>query len=185
MSDMTPESAEDTAPVADSTEANTNGAPVPATPEEPVTAITDAAKLIRLGTMTQSLMTEAREAPLDAAGRAMLAKIHGETMEALEDTMSDDLLDELREFQICIDCEDDGGVPSEGELRIAQAQLVGWLQGLHQGFQAMAMAQQAAAVQQLQQLKQGGGPGATPGQPGLPPASGDTIDASSRPGTYL
>ena len=50
---------------------------------------------------------------------------------------------------------------------------------------AAAMAQQAAAVQQLQQLKQGGGPGATPGQPGLPPASGDTIDASSRPGTYL
>ncbi|MFT7474147.1 MAG: hypothetical protein ACI81L_001068 [Verrucomicrobiales bacterium] len=146
-------------------------------------AITDAAKLIRLGTMTQSLMTEAREAPLDDAGRALLAKIHGETMAALEDTMSEDLLDELREFQLCIDCGDE--LPSEGELRIAQAQLVGWLQGLHQGFQAMAMAQQAAAMQQLQQLQaRGGAPQQLP--PGAAPvAQGDAIDAASRPGTYL
>ena len=146
---------------------------------EGVSTITDAAKLIRLGTMTQSLMNSAREAPLDEEGRSLLARIHGETMAALEDTMSDDLLDELKEFQLCIDCED--APPSESELRIAQAQLVGWLQGLHQGFQAMAMAQQAAAIQQLQQLKQAA-------QPGLPPGaapSGDAIDASSRPGTYL
>ena len=143
-------------------------------------AITDAAKLIRLGTMTQSLMTEAREAPLDEAGRTLLAKIHGETMEALEDTMSDDLLDELREFQLCIDCTDQP--PSEGELRIAQAQLVGWLQGLHQGFQAMAMAQQAAAMQQLQQRGAAGPQGLPPGQQPLPP---EAIDAASRPGTYL
>ena len=145
--------------------------------------ITDAAKLIRLGTMTQSLMTEAREAPLDDAGRSLLAKIHSETMEALEDTMSDDLLDELREFQLGVGVGD--APPSEGELRIAQAQLVGWLQGLHQGFQAMAMAQQASAIQQLQQLQARGGapqglpPGAAPG------AAPDAIDASSRPGTYL
>ena len=177
MSDMTPEPTPDPASPAPE-------AAVPAAPEQ-TNAITDAAKLIRLGTMTQSLMTEAREAPLDAAGRSMLAKIHQDTMEALEDTMSDDLLDELREFQICVDCAEDDEVPSEGELRIAQAQLVGWLQGLHQGFQAMAMAQQAAAIQQLQQLQQGAAQG---GQQGLPPAGGassSTIDASSRPGTYL
>lgn len=150
-----------------------------------ISAITDAAKLIRLGTMTQSLMTEAREAPLDEAGRALLAKIHGETVEALEDTMSDDLLDELREFQLCIDCDD--RPPSESELRIAQAQLVGWLQGLHQGFQAMAMAQQAAAMQQLQQLQARGGAGAPPQGLPAPAAAGQeaAIDASSRPGTYL
>ncbi len=158
----------------------------PAGAEEAVTdvsAITDAAKLIRLGTMPQSLMTEAREAPLDEAGRSLLAKIHGETMEALEDTMSDDLLDELREFQLCIDCSDQP--PSEGELRIAQAQLVGWLQGLHQGFQAMAMAQQAAAMQQLQQLQQRGAAGPQGLPSGQPPAAPEAIDASSRPGTYL
>ncbi len=142
--------------------------------------ITDAAKLIRLGTMTQSLMTEAREAPLDEAGRTLLARIHGETMEALEDTMSKDLLDELREFQLCIDCGDEP--PSESELRIAQAQLVGWLQGLHQGFQAMAMAQQAAALQQLQQLQAGTPPAGAAGQQVAP---SEPIDASSRPGTYL
>lgn len=172
MSDMTPEMAEN--PGAEQV--------APAEAEEQATMITDAAKLIRLGTMTQSLMTEAREAPLDEAGRMLLAKIHGETMEALEDTMSDDLLDELREFQLCIDCGDQP--PSESELRIAQAQLVGWLQGLHQGFQAMAMAQQAAAMQQLQQLQQ-----RSAGPQGLPPAGGapaqEAIDASSRPGTYL
>jgi hypothetical protein len=142
--------------------------------------ITDAAKLIRLGTMTQSLMTEARGAPLDEAGRSLLARIHTETMEALKETMSKDLLDELAEFQLCIDCADTP--PTESELRIAQAQLVGWLQGLHQGFQAMAMAQQAAAMQQLQQLQAGGPPHA----PGVPQgAPGEPIDASSRPGTYL
>lgn len=138
-------------------------------------AITDAAKLIRLGTMTQSLMSEAREAPLDDAGRALLARIHSETMDALATTISGDLLDELKEFQLCIDC-DDAHPPSEGELRIAQAQLVGWLQGLHQGFQAMAMAQQAAAMQQLQQLQSGSSPARTPQE---------AIDANSRPGTYL
>ncbi len=178
MSDTTQEAPEE--PTVAPSNAATAGS------EGPV--ITDAAKLIRLGTMTQSLMSEAREAPLDEAGRILLARIHGETMEALEDTMSDDLLDELREFQLCIDCTDTP--PSEGELRIAQAQLVGWLQGLHQGFQAMAMAQQAAAMQQLQQLQSGGGaPGghhAPSGQQQLP-ASGEqeAIDASSRPGTYL
>ncbi len=151
-------------------------AAVPA-PVSEGSVITDAAKLIRLGTMTQSLMTEAREAPLDEAGRALLARIHGETMEALEDTMSNDLLEELKEFQLCIDCGD--APPSESELRIAQAQLVGWLQGLHQGFQAMAMAQQAAALQQLQQLQAGAQPQAAPQMPSEP------IDASSRPGTYL
>ena len=172
MSDIVPETTDN------------SPAPVPAEPEQ-VAAITDAAKLIRLGTMTQSLMTEAREAPLDAAGRSMLAKIHRDTMEALEDTMSDDLLDELREFQICVDCEEHDEVPSEGELRVAQAQLVGWLQGLHQGFQAMAMAQQAAAMQQLQQLQQAQAQGGAGGQQGLPPAGGAAIDANSRPGTYL
>ena len=171
MSDITPDPAENNA----ANEAAQDG--------QEGAAITDAAKLIRLGTMTQSLMTEAREAPLDDAGRALLAKIHSETMEALETTMSDDLLDELREFQISVGPE--GGAPSEGELRIAQAQLVGWLQGLHQGFQAMAMAQQAAAMQQLQQLqaRAAGGPAGLPQGQAAP--GGGAIDAESRPGTYL
>ncbi len=147
-----------------------DASPLAAHEEQQGSTITDAAKLIRLGTMTQSLMAEARQAPLDEAGRSLLAKIHGETMEALKDTVSQDLLDELQEFQLCID--PDGHPPSESELRIAQAQLVGWLQGLHQGFQAMAMAQQAAAMQQLQQLQAG-------------PPPNETIEASSRPGTYL
>jgi len=162
---------------------NTTDEAASASPEgEAVPTITDAAKLIRLGTMTQSLMNSAREAPPDESGRTLLARIHGETMQSLEDTMSKDLLEELKEFQICIDCEDQP--PSESELRIAQAQLVGWLQGLHQGFQAMAMAQQAAALQQLQALQQrGGAPQGLPQAGGAP--VGQAIDAESRPGTYL
>lgn len=174
MSDIEPESVQNEA-VAAAAASEGEG--------ESVSTITDAAKLIRLGTMTQSLMNSAREAPLDEDGRALLARIHGETMEALEDTMSEDLLDELRDFQLSVGS--DGAPPSEGEIRIAQAQLVGWLQGLHQGFQAMAMAQQAAAMQQLQQLQQraAGGPQGLP--PGAGGPAGDAIDAASRPGTYL
>ncbi len=113
-------------------------------------AVSDPAKLIRLGTMIQTLMNEVRGAPTDEEGRRLLARIHRETMEELRSVLSDELMDELEEFAAC--CGDDG-VPTESEIRVAQAQLVGWLQGLLQGLQASFMAQQAAAARQLQQLQ--------------------------------
>ena len=129
-------------------------------------AISDPAKLIRLGTMVQTLMAEVRQADTDEKSRRLLARIHEETMEELATVLSDDLMDELTEFT---DCCDDDGVPSEAEIRIAQAQLVGWLQGLLQGLQASMAQQQAAAAMQLQQLQQ-----AKPAPPGrqLPQQAG-------------
>jgi hypothetical protein len=127
--------------------------------------VSDPAKLIRLGSMVQALMAEVRSASPDEAGRSLLARIHNETMSELSEVLSPDLMAELAEFQTC--CE--GDTPSESEIRIAQAQLVGWLQGLLQGFQASAAAQQTQASQQLQQMRPGPGSG----------------EAEPRPGTYL
>ncbi len=125
----------------------------PPSDTEPVPSVSDPAKLIRLGTMVQALMTEVRSAETDENGRRMLARIHAETMEELGTVLSPDLLAELTEFTDC--CGDDG-VPTESELRVAQAQLVGWLQGLLQGMQASAMAQQAAAANQMAELQRAG-----------------------------
>jgi hypothetical protein len=139
------------------------------TPEK--SSVSDPAKLIRLGTMLQALMAEVREADTDEQSRLLLARIHAETMEELATVLSPDLMEELSEFAAC--CDDDG-VPTESEIRIAQAQLVGWLQGLLQGLQASMMAQQAAAANQLRELSAGKG---TP--PSRPPG------LSEHRGTYL
>ncbi len=113
-------------------------------------SVTDAAKLIRLGTMVQTLMDEVRSADTDEQSRMMLARIHNETVEELSKVLSADLMDELSEFAAC--CDDDG-IPTESEIRVAQAQLVGWMQGLLQGLQASMAAQQAAATSQLNELQ--------------------------------
>ena len=126
-------------------------------------SISDPAKLIRLGTMVQTLMAEVRQADTDEESRRLLARIHEETMEELATVLSDDLMDELTEFADC--CGDDG-VPTESEIRVAQAQLVGWLQGLLQGLQASMAQQQAAAAMQLQQLQQSRPAPNTPKLPG-------------------
>ena len=130
----------------------------PAPPAQP--AVTDPAKLIRLGTMLQALLGEVRESMPDESGRARLAQIHGETMEQLAGILSPELMAELQEFSDC--CGDDG-VPSAGEIRVAQAQLVGWLQGLLQGMQAAAFAHAGQAQQHLEQVARPGGPGPGPG----------------------
>jgi hypothetical protein len=129
-------------------------------PAEPQPMISDPAKLIRLGTMLQTLMAEVRGADTDEPSRRLLARIHAETMEELGTILSPDLMAELSEFTKS--CDDDG-VPTEAEIRVAQAQLVGWLQGLLQGLQASMAAQQAAAAQHLRQLGAGRGPGSGPG----------------------
>ena len=137
--------------------------------DEPTTSsVSDPAKLIRLGTMLQTLMAEVRGAETDAEGRQLLARIHAETMQELATVLSPDLMAELSEFAACCD---DEGVPTESEIRVAQAQLVGWLQGLLQGMQASFMAQQAAAATQIAELQSAGRGPARP-QPGLPQQTG-------------
>ncbi len=148
-----------------------------AAPDTAEPMVSDPAKLIRLGTMVQTLMNEIREVPTDEAGRKLLARIHAETMEELGTVLNDDLMDELTEFT---DCCDSDGVPTESEIRVAQAQLVGWLQGLLQGLQASMVAQQAAAARQLDQLQAGRG-SAKPAPPGRPTAPARPDET----GTYL
>lgn len=154
-------------------------------PVGPQPDVSDPAKLIRLGTMLQALLAEVqREAP-DEKGRARLAQIHTETIEELGGILSEDLRDELAEFNVC--CANNE-TPSDGEIRVAQAQLVGWLQGLLRGMQASATAQAAMAQRQLMQVQSGQpGPGAPMQRPQHPrgpmPAPGTPED--NNPSGYL
>jgi hypothetical protein len=124
------------------------------------------AKVMRIGTMIKQLLDEVRSAPLDAAARARLAEVHERSLKELEDGLSPELVQELH--RITLPFVDDQ-TPSDAELRIAQAQLVGWLEGLFHGIQTALVAQQMAAQAQLSQMRRAlpPGPGHGPVPPGL------------------
>jgi hypothetical protein len=111
--------------------------------------ISQPAKVMRIGSMVKSLLDEARAAPLDEAGRTRLREIYDESISELSSALSKDLADELARMAAPFG----EGVPSESELRVAQAQLVGWLEGLFHGIQATLFAQQAAAQAQLAEMR--------------------------------
>jgi len=121
------------------------------------------AKVMRIGTMIKQLLEEVRAAPLDEASRARLREIHENSIKELEDGLAPELRDELGRLSLPFT---EDATPSDAELRIAQAQLVGWLEGLFHGIQTTLFAQQMAARAQLEQMRRGLPPGATPGQPG-------------------
>ncbi|GAA1872398.1 bacterial proteasome activator family protein [Pseudonocardia ailaonensis] len=124
------------------------------------------AKVMRIGTMIKQLLEEVRAAPLDEASRARLREIHENSIKELEEGLAPELREELNRLSLPFT---DDSVPSEGELRIAQAQLVGWLEGLFHGIQTALFAQQMAARAQLEQMRRGLPPGIggaqMPGQP--------------------
>jgi hypothetical protein len=132
-------------------------------------SIEQPAKLLRIGSMVKQLLEEVRQAPLDEAGRGRLREIHEQSIRELADGLSPDLVAELERVTIPFD----SPTPSEAELRIAQAQLVGWLEGLFHGIQATLVAQQMAARAQLDEMR----------QQALPPGAADP--STGRPGTYL
>jgi Protein of unknown function (DUF2587) len=138
-------------------------------------AVTSPAKVMRIGSMVKTLLEEVRAAPLDEPSRERLAEIYERSITELSDALSPDLQQELKMLALPFR---DGEVPSEGEIRVAKAQLVGWLEGLFHGIQATLFAQQLAARQQLEQIRQ-----LPPGQqrPGGP----DQPQPTDRPGTYL
>ena len=107
------------------------------------------AKVMRIGSMIKQLLEEVRAAPLDEAGRQRLREIHEASIHELEDGLSAELREELERLSLPFG----SGVPSEAELRIAQAQLVGWLEGLFHGIQTALFAQQMAARAQLEQMR--------------------------------
>jgi hypothetical protein len=160
---------------------DTSGAE-PITPDEVTTSapdreseemVTSPAKVMRIGSMVKQLLEEVRGSSLDEASRERLAEIYDRSITELAEALSPDLQEELRSLTLPFD---DGEIPSESELRVAKAQLVGWLEGLFHGIQATLMAQQFAARQQLQEMRQLPGGQVMPQQPG---PDGD------RPGTYL
>jgi hypothetical protein len=153
------------------------------------------AKVMRIGTMIKQLLEEVRAAPLDEAGRQRLREIHESSIHELEDGLSAELRAELDRLSLPFGSE----TPSEPELRVAQAQLVGWLEGLFHGIQTALFAQQMAARAQLEQMRGRALP-AGPGErhvvvgPGgqmiVPPGAqfggGDRDERAERgPGQYL
>ena len=117
------------------------------------------AKVMRIGTMIKQLLEEVRAAPLDEASRVRLREIHKKSIAELEDGLAPELREELTRLSLPFT---DDSAPSDAELRIAQAQLVGWLEGLFHGIQTALFAQQMAARVQLEQMRRGLPPGVGP-----------------------
>jgi Bacterial proteasome activator len=144
------------------------------------------AKVMRIGSMIKQLLEEVKAAPLDEKARARLTEIHRRSIDELESGLAPELVSELERLSLPFE---EGQTPSESELRMAQAQLVGWLEGLFHGIQAALVAQQMAARAQLEQMRSGRqalpvGPSGVPGMPGQPPR-GDDRGEPGRPGQYL
>jgi Protein of unknown function (DUF2587) len=141
-------------------------------------AVTEPAKLLRIASMVRELLGETRQASLDEAGRKRLAEIYHRSVDGLSDVLSKDLNEELEQLAPPLE-----GVPSESEIRVAQAQLVGWLEGLFHGIQAAMFAQQTAARAQFEELRRRGLP---PGAQGdLEDGSDATGEGIPRSGQYL
>ncbi len=160
----------------------------PTVGEVPRETVTSPAKVMRIGSMIRQLLDEVRSVDFDVASRERLAEIYERSIVELCEALSPDLQDELRMLALPFKADT---VPSTGEIRIAEAQLVGWLEGLFHGIQATLFAQQMVSRQQIEQMRglpQGGGdPGIIdPRFVGGPSASqGGQAATSDRPGTYL
>ncbi|WP_284453831.1 bacterial proteasome activator family protein [Streptomyces sp. MRC013] len=125
--------------------------------ETPVTEMVEQpAKVMRIGSMIKQLLEEVRAAPLDEASRVRLKEIHHSSVKELEEGLAPELVAELERLSLPFT---DEAIPSEAELRIAQAQLVGWLEGLFHGIQTALFAQQMAARAQLEQMRRALPPG--------------------------
>jgi hypothetical protein len=138
--------------------------------EESTETVEQPAKVMRIGSMIKQLLDEVRQAPMDEASRERLREIYDRSISELAEGLSPDLREELNRMTSPFGPET---LPSDAELRVAQAQLVGWLEGLFHGIQATLFAQQMAARAQLDELR----------RRGLPPGAEDR--QAPMPGTYL
>ena len=140
------------------------------------------AKVMRIGSMIRQLLDEVKAAPLDEASRARLAGIYDSSISELKSGLAPELVEELERLSSPFASE----APSEPELRIAQAQLVGWLEGLFHGIQTAIYAQQMAARAQLEQMRRALPPGAAQAmQHGMAPAEPAEGTSDGRSGLYL
>ena len=133
----------------------------------PAEMIEQPAKVMRIGSMVKQLLEEVRAAPLDDAARGRLRDIHSSSVTELADGLAPELRGELERLTLPFG---EDATPSDAELRVAQAQLVGWLEGLFHGIQTALFAQQMAARAQLEQMRRGLPPGmGGPTMPGQQP----------------
>ncbi|MER5642544.1 bacterial proteasome activator family protein [Kitasatospora sp. NPDC002227] len=147
--------------------------------ELPVTEMVEQpAKVMRIGSMIKQLLEEVRAAPLDEASRVRLKEIHKSSIKELELGLAPELVEELERLSLPF-MEDT--IPTEAELRIAQAQLVGWLEGLFHGIQTALFAQQMAARAQLEQMRRALPPGSLGAEDHDDPGEGRGL----RAGPYL
>ena len=151
----------------------------------PADLVEQPAKVMRIGSMIKQLLEEVRSAPLDEAGRTRLAEIHRRSITELEQGLAPELIEELERITLPFN----DSAPSDAELRIAQAQLVGWLEGLFHGIQAALFAQQMVAQQQLQNMRRALPPGHSAADEGpehpMPGASGGPGSRDEPTGQYL
>jgi len=129
------------------------------------------AKLLRIAMMVRELLEEVRRAPIDERGRIQLRDIYGRVVAELKSGLSGSLAEELERVTLPLTSE----TPTESEIRIAQAQLLGWLEGIFQGIQAAIATQQLAAQAQLEEIR----------RRGLPPGMVPQQAAEPTPGQYL
>ncbi|HYP44461.1 MAG TPA: bacterial proteasome activator family protein [Propionibacteriaceae bacterium] len=127
------------------------------------------AKVMRIGNMIRQLLDEVKAAPLDEASRQRLRDIHSASIGELKEGLAPELVDELDRITLPFN---EDSTPTDAELRIAQAQLVGWLEGLFHGIQTALFAQQMAARAQLEQMRRALPPGTTPPAPAGPAVPG-------------
>ena len=120
------------------------------TQELPTDLIEQPAKVLRIGSMVKQLLDEVKSAPLDEASRRRLRDIHRQSIKELESGLAPELVEELERLSLPFL---DNEIPSEAELRISQAQLVGWLEGLFHGIQTALFAQQMAARAKFEEMK--------------------------------
>ncbi len=169
MSDPVHEPPEAARPVLVGEDIGTDVQPGAEEDRSPVDSVEQPAKVMRIGAMTKQLLEEVRQAPLDEASRIRLKDIYETSVRELAAGLSPDLAGELDRLALPFE----SNSPSDAELRVAQAQLVGWLEGLFHGIQATLFAQQMAARSQLDEFR----------QRGLPPGQHPPTD--TRPGNYL
>jgi hypothetical protein len=144
------------------------------------------AKVMRIGSMIRQLLEEVKSAPLDDASRNRLKEIHASSIKELESGLAPELVEELERLSLPFT---ENSTPSDAELRIAQAQLVGWLEGLFHGIQTAIYAQQVSARAQFEQMRRAlpGGTGSPGQRPGMPqsPQDPNQDPGGSQPGMYL
>jgi hypothetical protein len=153
---------------------------MPSEEEQPQEAVESPGKVMRIGSMIKQLLEEVRQSELDEPSRERLREIYETSITELSSAMSPDLQEELARLAHPFD---GATTPSGPELRIAKAQLVGWLEGLFHGIQATLFAQQMAARQQLEQMQRGLPQGVRP--PGMQGDGQQEGSEDPRPGTYL